>query len=257
MKILVASHKPYRMPPDRLYTPIFVGAANVSEVPDGYLRDDTGRNLSKENGRYNELTAIYWAKYNLADEDILGLVHYRRYLGRGRGHDFSKILRQEDILQLLKNADVILPKERNYFIETQEQHYLNAHAAEPYHVLETVLQRDFPQYYVVFKERSKMNSAHLFNMSIMKRAAFESYTDFLFSVLEKVDQVIDWQEYDGQDVRSLGFLAERLMDTWIYTNGISFVEVPVVSIERTNWFDKGYHFLKRHFVKADQKKVHF
>ena len=257
MKILIAAHKPYRLPKDDTYVPIMVGAALHDTVIPGYLPDNTGKNISDKNPYYNELTALYWAKYNLTNEDIVGLVHYRRYFGRKSSHDLANILTESDIRQGLEQADVLLPKQRNYFIETQEQHYLNAHAHEPYQVMREVLEEFYPSYMPAYKKATQSTKAHLFNMSIMRQTTFQSYTDFLFDVLKKVSERVDVTQLEGQDQRSLGFLAERLMDIWIYTNDLHIKEYPLVTTEKINWVDKGYQFLRRKFTKSATKKVHF
>ncbi len=84
VKILVAAHKPYKMPSDRqLYLPMYVGKTLHQNEIDGYTGDDTGNNISDKNGTFNELTAIYWAWKNL-DADAIGLDHYRRYMSLSR-----------------------------------------------------------------------------------------------------------------------------------------------------------------------------
>ena len=76
IKILVATHKKYRMPEDNIYLPIQVGAEGKQSF--GFQRDDAGENISSANPRMCELTAVYWAWKNL-NADYIGLVHYRRH----------------------------------------------------------------------------------------------------------------------------------------------------------------------------------
>ena len=102
MKILVAVHKPYQMPKDQTYLPVMVGAALQEGYPANYTPDNTGQNMSEMNPFYNELTALYWAKYNLQDEDVIGLMHYRRYFGKKASHDLTDILTETDIRNALK-----------------------------------------------------------------------------------------------------------------------------------------------------------
>ena len=75
VKVIVATHKPYEMPSDKLYLPVHVGAAGKESI--GYQRDDEGDNISNLNPYFCELTGFYWAWKNLK-EDYIGLVHYRR-----------------------------------------------------------------------------------------------------------------------------------------------------------------------------------
>lgn len=257
MKILIATHKPYQIPDEPGYYPIMVGSDLRDQIPAGYLKDNSGQNISEMNPFYNELTALYWAKYNLQDEDIVGLVHYRRYLGSKSGQNLSNILSESQIREALSKVDVLLPKQRNYYIENQKNHYINAHENEPYFVMADVIKEKFPDYYDAFIKMGKSKRAHLFNMSIMNQKNFQSYTSFIFDVLKEVEKRISYREYEGQEQRVFGFLSERLMDTWLYTKQKSFAEYPVITTEKTNWLDKGTQFLKRKFFKNSSKKVHF
>lgn len=85
VKIVVATHKKYKMPSDAMYIPLHVGAegkkdSDGNELDLGYIKDNTGENISILNPSFCELTGLYWAWKNL-DSDYIGLVHYRRYFG--------------------------------------------------------------------------------------------------------------------------------------------------------------------------------
>ncbi|API72363.1 MULTISPECIES: DUF4422 domain-containing protein [Leuconostoc] len=256
MTLYIATHKPYIMPEDSDYQPIFVGAAQHDNVPDGYQSDAVGQNISTKNPNFNELTAIYWIRHN-TDTPVVGLLHYRRYLGKKKGHNLSAILTESQTQELLKKADIILPQKRNYYIENQRDHYLHAHTAEPYNIMKGIIANDYPEYLPAFEKMEQSTSAHLFNMFIMPRRYFNEYADFIFEVLGKVEAKIDVDKLEGQEKRVYGFLSERLMDTWVNTKKLTVAECPVIELERTNWLDKGYNFLKRKFFPNTNKKVHF
>ena len=76
IKIIVATHKKYKMPNDAMYLPVQVGAEGKETL--GYVRDNEGENISHKNPNYCELTGLYWAWKNL-DAEYLGLAHYRRH----------------------------------------------------------------------------------------------------------------------------------------------------------------------------------
>ena len=42
-KIIVATHKKYRMPKDNIYVPVQVGAEGKADL--GYIKDNTGDNI--------------------------------------------------------------------------------------------------------------------------------------------------------------------------------------------------------------------
>ena len=79
IRLMVSCHQMEEVPPLPLLRPIQVGAALSSERFPGFLRDDTGENISHKNRSYCELTAQYWAWKNLT-ADHYGFFHYRRYL---------------------------------------------------------------------------------------------------------------------------------------------------------------------------------
>ena len=57
IKIIVATHKKYKMPNDMMYLPVQVGAEKKESL--GYARDNEGENISKKNPNYCELTGLY------------------------------------------------------------------------------------------------------------------------------------------------------------------------------------------------------
>ena len=125
IKIVVATHKEYRMPSSSLYLPVQAGAA--LHKPLSYTGDNTGDHISEKNRNFCELTCLYWAWKNLTAE-YLGLCHYRRYFGVHKGKDLWKsILTQEQAEEFLKKAPLLLPRKRNYYIETNYTQYIHAH----------------------------------------------------------------------------------------------------------------------------------
>ena len=117
IKLIVATHKKYWMPEDPMYLPIHVGAEgktdeNGSPLDLGYVKDNTGDNISSKNANYCELTGLYWAWKNLT-ADYIGLVHYRRQFTIFRGtKDRRDCLSLDQARQLLANADVLLHERR-------------------------------------------------------------------------------------------------------------------------------------------------
>ncbi|MFD1316963.1 DUF4422 domain-containing protein [Loigolactobacillus zhaoyuanensis] len=249
-KILVAAHKNYVMPADKaLYLPVFVGKALHPDVNQTFQGDNTGDNISEKNSHYNELTAIYWAWKNL-DADAIGLVHYRRYLSLTHKKDLTQILDQAQLDRLFKTADIILPKKRDYYIETNYSHYIHAHHEEPLLLTKQIIQQDYPEYSAAFDTvLYKQHSAHMFNMFIMKQQPFNEYCTWLFDILAKLENQIDITDYDTYEARVYGFISERLLDVWLECHPeYRATEVPFVFMEKQNWFKKGFTFLRRKMV---------
>lgn len=69
----------------------------------------------------------------------------------------------------LKHVDIILPKKRKYYIETNESQYLHAHHEEGLHMMYDVLAEMYPEYVDDLKSVMNKRSGHRFNMLIMKK----------------------------------------------------------------------------------------
>lgn len=243
IKIIVATHKTYKMPQDPLYVPLQVGSEGKPDL--GYTRDNTGDNISDKNPNYCELTGLYWAWKHL-DTDYLGLVHYRRYFSKGMLK--KHILQKKDVENLLQQADVILPKKRNYYIETTYNQYIHAHHEEDLVQTKAILAEKYPEYLDAFEKVMQSTSGHRFNMMIMKKDKLDAYCTWLFDVLQELEHRLDITDYTPYDARVYGFVAERLLDVWVETNQIRYVEAPFWYVEKQNWVKKGGRFLRRKFL---------
>lgn len=236
-KVIVAAHKPYRMPEDSAYLPLQVGAAGKPSL--GFQRDDEGENISARNANWCELTGLYWAWKNL-EADAVGLVHYRRHF-KGR----SGIASGDELAALLEKLDAILPRKRNYFIETTRSQYVHAHHAEDLDVTREILVERHPEYVNAFDAAMASTKGHRFNMFVMKRPQFDAYCTWIFDVLFELERRLDISAYSPYDARVFGFVSERLLDVWIATNGIRFAELPVLHLESQHWPSKIWGFLMR------------
>lgn len=249
-RILVAAHKPYWMPDDALYVPVQAGAAHAGSSIEGFRRDDEGDNISADNPRYCELTALYWGWKNL-QADHLGLVQYRRHFA---GSGERGVLTQAEAHALLAADPVILAKPRNYYIESIESHY--GHTFDPAHIecLRSVLEQTAPEYVDAFNANMRGASAHMFNMFVMRRDLLDAYCAWLFGVLHAAEEAIDFKDMTPFEERCIGRLGERLLDTWISVHDVAYSERLVVNLERVNWAAKGGSFLAAKFAGRKYRK---
>lgn len=251
IKIIVATHKIYDFPSDDMYIPLHVGKKNKPDL--GYQGDDTGDNISLKNPYYCELTAMYWAWKNLKSE-YLGIAHYRRHFCNRFIFMGSTIQKRNSILttnkaeKILKEFDVILPKKRNYLLETNISHYAHAHNINDLIQTRKIINRKYPNYTECFDQIMKKRSGHRFNMFIMKKDVFDKYSEWLFDILFQLENDIDISNYSQNEARVFGYISERLLDVWLEVNSIKYTELPVMFMENQNWFKKGYLFLKRKVV---------
>lgn len=246
IKIVVASHKPYWMPNDSVYVPTWVGASIHSEsVPEGWSKDNEGENISSKNPNYCELTGLYWAWKNI-DADWLGLAHYRRHFSQGASFNKkNRVASAMYLSRILEMHPVILPIERNYFIETNYNQYIHAHHAEDLSITRRILAEHYPSYLKAYDASMERRHGHRFNMFVMRRDLADAYCTWLFSVLFELEDRLDITNYSSNDARVFGFVSERLLDPWIETNSIDYVNLPVVNLENQHWIRKGASFLAR------------
>jgi hypothetical protein len=251
IKVIVATHKKYQMPKDNLYLPLHVGAEGKEGI--GYKKDNTGKNISKKNPFFCELTGLYWAWKNLK-ADYIGLVHYRRYLtinkhlGKTTEEKFKSVLSLKEANELLKSNDIILPNKRKYYIENLYDHYKHTMHVETLDETKKIIAEKYPEYLSEFDKLYKRTSAHMFNMLIMKKEVLNDYCKWLFDILFELEKRIDVSKYDDFHKRFYGRISERLLDVYLYTNNIKFKEIPFVEIEHINWIKKGFGFLIAKFT---------
>ncbi len=250
IKIIVATHKKYEMPVDSIYLPLHVGAegkfdVNGNALDLGYTKDNTNDNISIKNSSFCELTGLYWMWKNV-DADYLGLVHYRRHFkGKRAGKNFKNVISGQQLDIMLDKCDLILPKKRHYYIETNKSQYLHAHHKEGLEETENVIKEFYPDYLSSFNSVMNKRSGHRFNMFVMKKTLLDSYCEWLFDILFKVESRIDISDWNKSEQRVFGYLSERLLDVWIDKNKLQYKEIPYMFMEKQNWLKKGFGFLKR------------
>ena len=251
VKIIVATHKKYKMPDDELYLPVQVGSEGKENL--GYQVDNNGENISNKNSTFCELTGLYWAWKNL-DADYIGLCHYRRHFTCKKLIPFSEdtkfkiLLNKKQTEEILKYTDIILPKKREYYIENLYDHYKHTMYVETLDETRKIIEEKCPNYLPEFDKLHKRTSAHMFNMFVMKKEYLNDYCEWLFDILFELEKRIDSSKYDSFHARYLGRISELLLDVWINTNGLKYREVKVIDMQNVNWFKKGWAFLMAKFT---------
>ncbi len=238
IKVIIAAHKSYEMPADRLYLPLHVGAEGKDPI--GYTGDNTGTHISEKNPTFCELTGLYWAWKNL-DADYIGLAHYRRHFGNGK--KWKALLTADTARAILATHDGILPKKRHYIVENLYDHYAHTCHVEPLDITGDIITEKYPDYAPAFRALKTRCSAHMFNMMILKREHLDAYCSWLFDVLFELEKRVDASRYDAFHARFFGRVSELLLDVWLAVNPIHYAELPVVSTEPVNWWKKGSAFL--------------
>lgn len=238
--ILIATHKRYPMPKDECYLPIHVGHAGKQDL--GYIGDDTGDNISRENKNWCELTALYWGWKNLSC-NYMGLVQYRRHFMYHRKYNlFNSILTGKQAEELLQKTDIILPKKRNYYIMTLADHFngYDFTIDNDLKNLKEIIHELSPDYDKAFEMVMTRKSGHMCNMFLMKKNLVNEFCEWEFPILREFEK-----RTGAERCRLVGYAAEHMLDIWIEKNNLSFQECNVAFLDRKNEFNRRFDFIMR------------
>ncbi len=271
--VVVATHKNFGMPKDKMYIPLHVGAEGKTDEDGnpldlGFQKDNTGDNISNLNSQYCELTGLYWAWKNL-NADYLGLAHYRRHFCSSKksetGDKFDRVLTYRELKPLLAKYKVILPKKRRYYIETLWQHYEHNHHIIELETAMKVIDEKYPEYSDACKKALNRTSGYMFNMMIMKKELVDDYCSWLFPILFEMSEKLETYAADNGlsafENRFPGRVSERLFNVWLQyqiDKGVikknEIKDLPFMYMENINIFNKGVTFLKAKFLKKKPQK---
>ncbi|MEZ8445427.1 DUF4422 domain-containing protein [Vibrio splendidus] len=249
--IIVATHKKFDT--SLLlnnYFPVQVGC-HYNKVNLGFLKDDDGVNISNKNKNYCELTALYYVwKNELKNVNYLGLAHYRRLFVRdsikARFNQSKELIEESDIITILSSYDIILPKKRVYPLSTVKQHYCKSHYSKDLILLEELISEYYPEYSSALDEVMNSKSIHLYNMFIMQSDLADSYCNWLFDVLFKLEGIINISNYDAYQARVFGFISERLLNVWVRKNQLKVKELYVYEPDGRRYTEKAIKYIKEY-----------
>lgn len=224
--IYVATHKKFDPPTVAGYVPIQVGAAGKDDL--GFLRDDTGDNISKKNKNYCELTGAYWVWKNTEDP-YKGLVHYRRYFNCSF---FKKNIVQEiTVEKILEKYDVILPFEMKLSTTVQENYTKECGFEKDINITRQIIAEKYPTYTEEYNALWQDHRLRLFNMIIASSNIYDSYSEWLFDILFELERRTDISSYNDYQKRIFGFMSERLLNVYFRKNNYKIFQCGVVPTE--------------------------
>jgi lipopolysaccharide biosynthesis glycosyltransferase len=226
--IYTAYHKFSALVESPAIRPIHVGRAKAAKPLTGMIGDDTGDNISALNGRYCELTALYWAWKNDRDSSHVGLMHYRRLLDFGGHHAAETVevkpeeLRLSDYVAqteawLAANPDIdlVVPKLHPMSLSMRDN-YKTRHRPDDLAVVDRIIRADHPDYVPHFDAVMADTHVRLANMFLARREISDAYCAFVFDVLGKLDAAdVARTYYNGYQSRFLGFISERLFTVFV------------------------------------------
>lgn len=251
------------MPDDPMYISVHVGAEGKTDEQGnpldlGYVKDNTGENISAKNSSYCELTGLYWAWKNL-DADYIGLAHYRRHFSyQKKGTSpMENVLTSDELFPLLEKYKIFVPKKRKYYIESLYSHYAHTHYAEHLDETRKVIADLFPDYLKHYDDVVNHTYGYMFNMMIMQKTLFDDYCQWLFAILFELEKRIDAKNAGLSSFQSrfYGRVSEIIFNVWlarkIETQEVTpaqIKELPYIYMEKINWNRKVRSFIKAKFM---------
>lgn len=236
--IYVVAHKDFDFPHDRIYVPIQVGSgAAFKPRRQGCARDDAGVSIAEKNRTFCELTAAYWIWKNDQTSDIVGLVHYRRYLSsRWWTNQERYFLDKDNILAALSKYDIILPEQftwKGYSVATAYE--LGAGRRKDLQKVGEIINERYPECYPSFEDVISSRSASYCNMIVCKKALFDEYCEWLFSILFELESTTDLSGYTAEEMRIYGYLSEILLNVWVKQRNLKVKTYPIVKTNEPVW----------------------
>lgn len=227
----VVTHKV--LPPEHIktfpdkYIVINAGAAMRDDL--GYLRDDTGENISKLNPYINELTAVYWVWKNTSHTAV-GFCHYRRFFQLEKNGTF---LTEAQALKFLEDYDVLtrtISLNRGTFLEIRKIAARDKVFIEFVRsVIRKNLLRIHPDYIEIFDNKMYTSSVYFNNSFVMHKNVFDAYCEWLFSFLiDSFEEISAKQPLVNRKTRTVGFFGEQLFTVWLMKNHLRVKELRYV-----------------------------
>jgi hypothetical protein len=221
LTIYTLTHKRFEIPPDPLYVPLRVGSAGKDDF--GYLRDDTGENISAQNCYYSELTGLYWIWKNVKDMEYVGTCHYRRYLI----NEQEKIFTRQEYERLLAEYDLITT--RKVHLNNSYHYGFSAnHNIKALDMTGEVIRELYPAYQETFVRLVNGPDTYFGNIVVMKKTLYDEYCAWLFSIFFEVQKRISLENgEDDYHKRVFGFISEFLLLVWTTVKGLKVCECKV------------------------------
>lgn len=209
---------------------IQAGAA-LTDIHISDIRDDTGDNISAKNVNYSELSAMYWlgkhgtcgavggtgaaggngiaggigvasgngAPSGCETKDYLGLFHYRRVLD----------VTEEDLYRIKNHdIDVVLPYPTIHYPSIDEHHKRYLRDSD-WAAMVQALEEIAPGYAQKLGEVFSQPYFYNYNMFIARKHIFKEYCDWIFPILERVEELSIPKSSERAD-RYIGYLGESL-----------------------------------------------
>ena len=238
------------------YIPVGLGQQTTSE---GWLKDNTGDNISQKNKFYSELTFYYWLWKNqfheIKENEWLGFSQYRRHWKKNKKNISEKYLIENEILKdiprewenyetilptpiniqglkfmkviksgklaMLKNPSAIFKKNRNIKFNFDMMHGVGT-MDKAIELLEEKDKNDFNNYVNI---KTSLSPANMFICKDKKK--IDEFFKTLFLWLDKCEEIFGFNLEGYGKVRIYAFLCERFLPYW-FNKYTKVLEWPIL-----------------------------
>lgn len=198
--IFISYHQSASLIQSRSLVPVYAGKALLQSNP-FIIGDDCGENISEKYPFYKELTVLYnlW-KTNTSD--YKGLFHAHRLLNlKSREKKFHRVKKDflnryglaDDFLKnVCEKADIVLPQKseriKNAF--SLYESYQKKHIGSDLELCLQIIRKHYPDMYDTALTLLSEQRFYSGNVFIAKREIFDTYCQWLFTVLFAVERKI-------------------------------------------------------------------
>lgn len=205
---------------------IYVGNNNFNVDNIKTFKDNSGKNISSQNPIYCELTALYWIWQNYKDAEYVGIEHYRRCFYKG-----FKIAPIDYLYKKASKVDFLHFQTFYHPFLSEKKRFELYEGKSLFPVLRNAIQKVAPEYLSDFDKQMKSWHCTYCNIFICKKDLFDKYMEFMFSILFEAEKHLN-EILPDERSRSIGYMAERLLNTFIEHNHLTHKSSLVVFTKR-------------------------
>ena len=210
---------------------------DTENVPDDWLRDNTLDNIAAKNKSYCEMTGLYWIWKNV-HEEYVGLEHYRRFFAKTDGIVFNtnhyvfrrrfRLMGEADLKDILNEYDICVKISRYRSIGNEQAFAKSIPEIQTY--MKNAFLEIHPEYTQCYNEYAAKHRHYNCNMFYCEKDLIDRYCEWIFPILNYIDEEHCHETGMYYNNRELGYVAEFLFGMWIHYNNLKAKVVAVVSI---------------------------
>ncbi|VAS28431.1 glycosyltransferase [Klebsiella pneumoniae] len=123
------------------------------------------------------------------------------------------------IKSILNHENIKVDLQREFIVD-ERTHYDHYERGEYLHIRDyqaaiAIVEKLYPEYSTAIKTFNDASDGYYTNMFVMRKDIFVDYSEWLFSILDNLEDAISMNNYNAQEKRVIGHIAERLFNIYI------------------------------------------